>query len=182
MQLLRRGLDSADDFVIAGAAAEVAGELEADFVLGGVRSLVEQGFGGDEEAGGANAALECSAFEEALLERMQVALLGQAFDGFDRRSFGFDAENDATVDRKAVHQHGASTAVAVVAAFLGPGEPQIFAEDFQQALPGLAEELGGFAVDGCGNVDFFGHGSGFRVRGSGFRKRERGRRLSAGCV
>ena len=47
-------------------------------MLGGVRVLVEQRLGGDEEAGRADAALQGRAFEEALLERMQMAVLRRA--------------------------------------------------------------------------------------------------------
>ena len=129
-------------------------------MFGGIGSFVEQGLGGDEEAGRADAALQGGPFQEALLQRVQVALLGQAFDRLDRRPFGLDGQHDAAIHRHAVHQHGAGAAVAVVAAFLGAGQPQVVAEHFQQALPRLAEELGRFAVDRRGDVEFFGHGSG----------------------
>ena len=152
-------MNCADDFVVAGAATKIAGELEADFVLAGIVSLVEQRFGGDEETGGADAALQRGAFQKALLQRMQVALLGQAFDGLDLGPFGFGGKDDAAIDRQAVHQHGAGAAIAVVAAFFGPGQAQVFAQDLEEALPRFAEELGWLAIDGRRNVEFFGrHG------------------------
>ena len=147
-------MDCADDFVVAGAAAEVVGEVEADLVLGRIGVLVEQGFGGDEEAGRTDAALQGGAFQKALLERVQVAVLGEAFDRFDLGPFGFDREDQAAVHRQAVHEHGARAAVAVVAAFLRAGQVQRIAEHLQEALPRLAEEFGGFAVDGRGDVGF----------------------------
>src|SRR5690606_30374592 len=48
----------ADDLVIAGAAAEVAGELVADARFVGVGFLFEQRLRGDDEPGCADAALE----------------------------------------------------------------------------------------------------------------------------
>jgi hypothetical protein len=148
-------LHSPDDFVVSSAAAEVPGELEADFVFGGIMSLIEQGFGSNQEAGRADAALQGSAFEEALLQWMQVALLGEALDRLELCAFSFGGQDDAAIDRQAVHQHGAGAAVAVVAALFGTRQPQIFSEHFQKALPRFAKELGCFAVDSGGDVEFF---------------------------
>jgi hypothetical protein len=115
-------LYGADDFVVAGAAAEIAGELEADVVFGGFGIFVEQGFGGHEEAGRANAALERGTFEEALLERVQVAVLGETLDRFDVRAFGFSRQNNAAIHGHTVHDDGAGPTVAVVAAFFGASQ------------------------------------------------------------
>src|SRR5438067_1713989 len=41
--LLGGGLHGADDLVIAGAAAEVAGQLKADFLFARMRMAIEQG-------------------------------------------------------------------------------------------------------------------------------------------
>ncbi len=157
-QLLGRRLNGADDLVVAGAAAEIAGELETDLVLAGIGVLVEQGLSRHQKARRANAALERGPFEEALLERVQVPWLGEAFDRLDPCSLGFNRQDNAAIDRDAAEHDRTGAAVAVVAAFFGAGEAQGLAEDFQQALPRLAEKLGGFAVDSRRDVDFF-HGS-----------------------
>ena len=94
-----------------------------------------------------------------------MAVLGKAFDRFDLRPFGFWGQDDAAIHRQAVQQHGASAAVAVVAAFLRTGQVQRISKHFQQALPSLAEEFGRFAVDRRGDVEFFGHGRGSGVSG-----------------
>src|SRR5205807_544011 len=54
----------------------------------------------------------------------------------------------------------ARAAVAVVAAFLGTRELQLIAQDFEEAVARLAEEIGFLAVDGAGDVEFLAH-SGF---------------------
>jgi hypothetical protein len=87
-----------------------------------------------------------------------MAVIGQSLDGLDARSLHLDGQHEATVDRHAAQCHRTAAAVAVVAALLGPGQTQGFAEDFQQALPWLAKELDRFAVDrGC-DVGLPGHG------------------------
>ena len=53
----------------------------------------------------------------------------------------FDAQHQAGVDDAAVEDHGAGAAVAVVAAFLGAGQPDDVAQAFEQALARLAEKF-----------------------------------------
>ena len=95
----RGGLNSFHDLVVARAAAKVVGQVEADLVLGGIGVPVQKRLGRDQEAGRADPALQRGPFEEALLDRVQVAVLGQAFHGLDRRSLGLDRQHQATVDR-----------------------------------------------------------------------------------
>jgi hypothetical protein len=44
---------------------------------------------------------------------------------------------------------GARPAVTGAAAFLGPGEAEVFAEDVEKRVVGLDEDLDGVAVDGA---------------------------------
>src|ERR1700758_2955927 len=55
------------DVLVAGAAAEVAGQRPADVLLGGVRVLVQQGLGRHHHAGRAEPALQAVLLAEALL-------------------------------------------------------------------------------------------------------------------
>ena len=50
-------LNGFDDLVITGAAAEVAGQVEADFLFAGCRVFFEQRFGLHDETRSADAAL-----------------------------------------------------------------------------------------------------------------------------
>ena len=61
----------ADDLVVAGAAAQVAGQPVARFFLGRIRVRVEQRLGRDDEARRADAALQRRVLEELLLQRVQ---------------------------------------------------------------------------------------------------------------
>src|SRR5437764_6990298 len=82
-ELGRRPLHRLDDVLVAGAAAQVAGQRPAHVLLGGIRVLLEQGRGGHHHARGAEPALESVLLPETLLERMQLTGTGQALDGLD---------------------------------------------------------------------------------------------------
>ena len=68
----------------------------------------------------------CSAafFEERLLQRVQLAVRGDAFDRRHRLALDLGAEHAARVDEPAVENDAAGAAVAVVAAFLGAGQAE----------------------------------------------------------
>src|SRR5215469_10731578 len=92
----RSGVEhGADDFVIAGAAAEIAGEPIARLFLSRILVLVEQRLRGDDEPRCAKATLQCGMLEELLLHRMQFVALGDALDRRDLAALGFGAEHQA---------------------------------------------------------------------------------------
>jgi hypothetical protein len=134
--------------------------LKADIMFGWLRIVVEKRFGGHQESWRANAALERRPFQETLLQRMQMAVVGKPFDRLDAAPFRFNGKDQATIHRPAVEEHRAGAAVAVVATFLGAGERERIAQHFQQALPRLAEKLRLLAVDRGGDVFFLTHGEG----------------------
>ena len=123
-----------DDRAIAGAAADVA--LERVRQVGLVR-LVERGRGRrHDHAGGAVAALEGLRVMEGLLDGMQLAVLGEAFDGGDLAAFAAEGGHQAGMERLAVEPHRAGAAVAGVAALLDAEHFQV-AQEGAQALAGL---------------------------------------------
>ena len=75
--------DRHDDLVVAGASAEIARESGSDLFLRRVWVTLEQRRGRDDEAGGAETALESAVFDEGLLNGVQLALRGDALDGGD---------------------------------------------------------------------------------------------------
>src|ERR1700722_5146228 len=145
---LRRRIEhGADDLVVAGAAAEVAGEPVACLGLARVRVAREQRLGGDQEAGRAEAALQRRMLEELLLQRMQVVAVRHALDGLDRVPFGLDGEHQARADEAAVDGDAAGAAVARAAPLLAAGEIELVAQHIEQRELRLAQELGRLAVD-----------------------------------
>src|SRR4051812_35792227 len=73
--------DGLEDFHVAGAAAEIAGEAVADVGLGRLRRSIEQVDGGDDHARRADAALRAAAGDERLLHGVQLLAARDAFDG-----------------------------------------------------------------------------------------------------
>ena len=110
-------------------------------------ALGDQTGGGADLPGGTVAALEGVMLDEGLLQRMQRASLGQAFDCRDLRTVFHDRQREARVDPPAIDQHGAGAALAVVAALFGPGEVEIETQCVEQRGPRRDGQLALHAVD-----------------------------------
>src|SRR2546428_9899140 len=111
-----RPLDRLDDVVIASAPAEVAFQLVTDLLLGGARIAFEELGGRQDHARRAEAALQAMLLPEALLDRMEIAVLGEPFDGRDRRAVRLHREERARLHRLPVHEDGARAALARISA------------------------------------------------------------------
>src|SRR5207248_3169046 len=149
----RRGIeDGADDFVVTGAAAKIAGEPVARFFLGRVLVFVEQRLRRDDKARCAEAALQGGVLQEFLLHRMQRLTLGDALDRQDRAALGLDAEHQAGTHDIAVDDDRAGAAIARAAAFLAARQVQFVAQAVEQCLLRLAEEFHRLAIDDAGYV------------------------------
>jgi hypothetical protein len=93
-------------------------------VLGRRRVALEQGGGGDQQAGRAEPALQATVLDERVLERGQVAVIGKALDGDDLPAIRLRSQHQARARRAPVHHHGAGAAVAVRAALFRTCQPQ----------------------------------------------------------
>src|ERR1700722_10236472 len=67
-----------DDVLVTGAAAQISGDAPADFLLSGVRILLEQSVGRYEHARGAVTALQSMLLFKTLLQGMKLAVLHHA--------------------------------------------------------------------------------------------------------
>jgi hypothetical protein len=94
----------------------------------------EQMVSSEDHTWGADSALGPTVFEEALLDRVEFLVDGYAFDGGDLGSFGLEDWDQAGVDEVSVDDDSAGSALAFSAAFFGPGEVEVFAEDVEEAL------------------------------------------------
>src|SRR5207248_10203987 len=70
-----------DDAVVAGAAAEVAREADADLFLRGIRVLREQSRRRDQHPRSAEPALDAAVLEERLLQRREAAAVAKTLHG-----------------------------------------------------------------------------------------------------
>ena len=150
---LRGPLDRLHDVLVAGAAAQVAGDHVAGLVVGGRGVVAQPGGDRGQEAGRAEAALQPVALEERLLHRAERAVrLGEPLDGGDLASVGRDREHQAGAHRPAVDQHRAGAAHAVLAADVGAGEAEVVAQRVGEQPPGRHAHRVRGAVDGQHDV------------------------------
>ena len=112
-----------DDSHVTGAAAQVAGEGEADVVVRGVGVLCEERRGHHQHAGGAVAALGATVLDEGRLNGMVGVAVLEAFDGNDVGVAQLAGQNEARVHGLAVEVDRARAAVAGAAASLVPVTP-----------------------------------------------------------
>src|SRR5690606_11013393 len=116
LHLLGRVLDRLDDVHVAGAPAEVAGDRLPDLRFRRVRVTLQQGNRRHHHARRAEAALEPVLLPEALLHRVEFAVLLKPLDGTDLAAVGLHREDGARLDRYSVEMDGAGTATGGVAA------------------------------------------------------------------
>ena len=121
------GSNSRHDMGISATAAEIAGHGFADLIVGLGMAFMDQTHRGTDLTGRAVAALKSIVFDKGSLHRMQLLPLRQALNGCNVLFAMHDGERKAGVNPFSVYQHCASTALAVVAAFLGARQSNIFA-------------------------------------------------------
>ena len=139
--------DTVNDLHIAGAAADVVADGEGSLLTGGIGISVQQGLGGDDHAGDAEAALDGA----RLAEGEGVNLLfpvGKALHREDGLALQLVGLGDAGLGGFAVDENVAGAAGALAAPILNGGQ--------MQGIPQKADEL----------LIFF-HGHALPVNGEG---------------
>src|SRR4051794_26918469 len=145
---LVRGPDRADDPLVAGAPAQVSGERLADLRVARPVLVPQQVVGGEQDAGGAEPALQAVVVPEGLLDRVQPVPGRQSLDRGQVGAVGLDGEQQAGADRLAVHQDGARPAHPVLAPHVRAGQAQVLAQEVGQRAPDRHGALLHGAVDG----------------------------------
>src|SRR5476651_227140 len=111
-----------DNRHVAGAAAEMAAEKFADLAFVRIRGAREIMIERDENAGGAEAALQrVVAAERLLQDRETVGRRGQALDGANFATVDLRREREARTGKTAVDLDGAGAADAMLTADMGAG-------------------------------------------------------------
>src|SRR5215211_7022768 len=150
--LLGGPADRADDVLVAGAAADAAGDRGPDLLLARVGVLVEQPTRGHEHARRAEPALQGVLLVEALLHRVELAVALERLDRADLMALGHRREDRARLDRLAVHQHHAGAAVGRVAAPVGAGQAGVLADEVHEQPARLDVARNALAVEADGDV------------------------------
>src|SRR5262249_38719700 len=136
-----------DDVVVARAPAQVAFQLVADLVLGRLGVALEDLARGHDHAGRAEPALQPVLLPEALLDGMELTILGEALDGGDVRAVRLHGEERARLHRLAIHEDRAGAALARVAADVRSGQPDRLANVVDEKETGLDFVAVSLAVD-----------------------------------
>ena len=124
-------------------------------LLGWIRVVVEQVDRRHDHAGRAVAALQAMLLPEAVLQRMQLAVLGEPLDRGDLRAVGLHREDRARFGAAAVDEDRARTALAGIAADVRAGEIQLLAEEVHEKCSRLDVRFAHLAVHFDRNL---GHG------------------------
>src|SRR5215467_11060577 len=146
------GLDGLDDVHVAGTPAEVAFETPADLVFGRVRVLLQEVGSGHDEARRAVPALQAVLVPEGLLDGVQLAIFGHAFDGREVPAVRLDGEHRAALHRFAVDVDRAGAALARVAADVRACETDDVSQVVHEQKPGFDLVLVPAAIDGDGDL------------------------------
>src|SRR5712691_941357 len=99
-------LDSLDNVLVAGAAADIAFETCTNLFFSRVGIVFEQVIRGHNHARRAEAALQPVLLPEAFLDRMETSLRGQPLDGGDFSAIGLNCQYGTCFHRLAVEEDG----------------------------------------------------------------------------
>src|SRR5262245_66068814 len=91
---------------------------------------------------------------EGRLQRREALVARETFDGGDLRALGLHREHEARAHCRAVDQHRAGAADAVLAADMRAGEAEVMAQAVGERQPRLDADFDLFAVD----FESYGHG------------------------
>ena len=145
-----RALDRFHDADIAGAAAEIAGQLQADALFIGVRQPRDDVPPRHQHSGGAEAALQAVIFGEGLAQQRHDRI---GFEPFQRRDLGAvrrSREGDAGSRGRAVDQDRARAAHAMLAADMRRRQRLMLAQEIREVQARRDLGLHVPAVDGEG--------------------------------
>src|SRR5580704_3821376 len=130
------------------AAADVVVERQGDLMARRRRVSVEQGLGGDQDAGQAIAALSGLLVEKRLLQRVRPVRRAEPLDRQDALAGDRRQRLAAGFFGMAVDQHHAAAALFEAAAEFGADKAEVVAQDVEQRRVAVGAEADGLAVYG----------------------------------
>src|SRR5579862_1275472 len=146
LQPLSRVQDRFEDLHVAAAAAQIACQVILDLVGRRIGIILEQGFGGEDEARRAVRALKGGVVHEGLLDWVQL-LLAEGLHRDDLLAGRQRRQQQAGADRLAIDQHGAGAAHADTAALAHGEQLELAPQHVQQGVMRLDGDLLLPAVD-----------------------------------
>ena len=139
--------------LIAGTAAEVAGDALPNLLFAGRGIVLQQVDRGHDHARRAVAALQAVLLPEALLQRMQLPFRRETLDRRHRRAVGLHGKHRARLRAPAVDEHRARAALARVTADMGSREIEMLAQEVHEQCAWFDVRFAHLAVDRDGDLD-----------------------------
>ena len=136
-----------DYLAVAGTAAQHAAEGVQGVLLGGIGIGRQQGLGGHQHARRTDAALGRAVALERRLQRRALIARRQALHGDHAATVRLGHGHQTGANRVAVEQHRTGATIAGVAADLGAGQAELFAQDMGQSGQRRRHGLDSRAVD-----------------------------------
>lgn len=118
--------------LIAGTAAEVAGERFPYVVIGRISIFFYPWFEGHQKAGGAVAALQGMRLVKGGLQRVEIVWGSQRFNRFQRLVIGLNRQDQTGSYRLPIHQYGTSPAHPMGTANVGAGQADLMPDKVGQ--------------------------------------------------
>src|SRR5258708_11517218 len=132
---------------MGSTAADISLQGLYDFRLTGIGIFLQERDAADNHSGSAIGALECALIEKGLLDRMELTVLLESFDGGDGFSGGVAGRKLAGAAGRAIEQNGAGAELAFAATVFCSGEPKLFAQSKEQSCVEGGNENPAFSVD-----------------------------------
>src|SRR5436190_14511075 len=122
------------DLLVAGAAAQISRDRFLDALARRARLARKQRLRRHQDARRAVAALRRAEVGKGRLQRIELGAAAETFDGVDRLAFALERKHQAGELGFAIDEHCAGAALAELAAVLGAGEAEVFAQHLEQRL------------------------------------------------
>lgn len=124
--------DGFNDLHVAGAHAQITGQRFANLFFRWIGITLQQGMARHDHSWCAVAALKRVVFDESFLDRVQLSVLRQPFDGRDVTAIRLHGEVKAGFDKFAVEQNGTGAAFTDDAADVSAGKADILAKEVRE--------------------------------------------------
>src|SRR5262245_3374641 len=143
----QRSFDGVDDTQIAGAAAQIPAELDANSATISIRKARDNVISSRQHPGRTESALQCVTLGEALPDRLHDRVAFIILDGANLAPVGGGGERDTRANRLAIHEKGARAADTVLAPDMRSRQQARIAQEIGKRCPGLDIHVHRRAID-----------------------------------
>src|ERR1041385_8263845 len=122
-----------DDFRVAGAPAQVAGQGLPNLISGRPRRALEQDMGREQHAGRTNPALGRAALDECPLQSRQLSAVSHTFARDPVAALNLTDGHETAINDLSVYHYRARSALSFPAPLFRPGRAEILTQNVQKS-------------------------------------------------